>query len=55
MVFISIMVYDESKGVSGQTGLSFMILSLFAIYWKIIVNPIFLIIVLISKYWRNNC
>lgn len=56
MVFISIMVYDESKGVSGQTGLSFMILSLFAIYWKIIVNPIFLIIVLIgsSGYISKN-
>lgn len=56
IVFISIMVYDESKGVSEQTGLSFMILSLFAIYWKIIANPIFLLIVLIgsSVYISKN-
>lgn len=56
IVFISIIVYDESKGVSGQTGLSFTILSLFAMYWKIIANPIFLLIALIgsSVYISKN-
>lgn len=56
LVFVSGMLYDGTKGPSGQTGLTLIILRLFAMYWRIITNPIFLLLTLIisSIYISKN-